>query len=315
MSEEQISSNLQKRFRHFCFTINNYEPEDDLTVVELIEDNDRVAYGVAEHEIGEEGTPHIQGYISCIKQQWRSTIERWLGGKAWITPANGTWEDNFKYCTKEGEENIIVLKEPKNLHRSLNWDKMMEDMAHMTPDQFADKYPKVWFSSWKNVLHRMGEFAMKNAEVWNGNLHHKNIWIWGPAGCGKTKWATSLCPLPNIYMKNFNKWWDGYLILTTKLVILDDYPNLSSGGNTLVQHLKRWGDRYPFIGECKGSQITAEPGRFIFIVTSNYAIEECFQTEEDIAAIKRRFHEIEITKENIELFNNLSADFSILKNN
>lgn len=311
MSEEQTIKKTQ-RFRHWLFTINNYEPDDDLAVVELIEDNERVKYGVAEHEIGEEGTPHIQGYVSFNKPQYRSTVERWLNGKAWLSAANGTWDQNLKYCTKEGQDNIIVLKEPTNRFNS-SFNEMYADMSNMTPDEFAEKYPKVWFSSWKNVLHRMGEIAMKNAEVWPGKLHEKNIWIWGPAGCGKTKWATSLCPLPNIYMKNFNKWWDGFSILTSKVVVLDDYPNLGSGGNTMVQHLKRWADRYPVVGECKGTQITLEPGRFIFIVTSNYAIEECFQTEEDIAAIKRRFHEIEITRDNYELIGNLGVDFSILK--
>ena len=49
------------------------------------------------------------------------------------------------------------------------------------------------------------------------------------------------------------------------------------------------------MAECKGSSMVVEPGRFFLIVTSNFPIEACFENQEDVRAIKRRFREREVT--------------------
>ena len=80
----------------------------------------------------------------------------------------------------------------------------------------------------------------------------------------------------------------------------------------LVQYIKIWGDRYPFEGECKGSHVLVEPGRFLFVITSNYPMDQCFIAEEDKAAIHRRFREIEMTKENAPLILSTQINTDIL---
>ena len=77
--------------------------------------------------------------------------------------------------------------------------------------------------------------------------------------------------------------------------------------------MKIWGDRYPFVGECKGSHQMIEPGRFFLIITSNYAIDDCFQTEEDKEAIHRRFRELEMTPDNLISFLDTHSLRQILK--
>ena len=158
----------------------------------------------------------------------------------------------------------------------------------------------------------MIENAMKAVEVFNGDLKTKNFWLWGKPGVGKSRWAQLQAPYANIFKKNFNKWWDGYKILETMVVILDDYP-ATPAGNTLAQHMKVWGDRYPFIGECKGSHMMLEPSRFIFIVTSNYPIEQCFALNEDKEAILRRFTQIEVKEGDLYNQGIVRLDLSILK--
>ncbi|KAK8854255.1 hypothetical protein M9Y10_016814 [Tritrichomonas musculus] len=92
---------------------------------------------------------------------------------------------------------------------------------------------------------------------WNGELPQKNIWIW----------SNNLTSPWQIYHKNINKWWDGYQFDSDHLVLIEDWPVDKS---MLGQQVKVWGDRYQFIGECKGSHLTIDPGRFFIVITSNY---------------------------------------------
>jgi hypothetical protein len=96
-------------------------------------------------------------------------------------------------------------------------------------------------------------------------------------------------------------------------VLIEDYPSVNGGGNCLCHHIKIWADRYPFQGETKGSSSLIQPGRFCLIGTSNFSIEQCFTNGEDVAAIKRRFREIELTKTNRVLITHSKARFSILE--
>ena len=88
---------------------------------------------------------------------------------------------------------------------------------------------------------------------------------------------------------------------------MEDFP---SDGMKFAQLMKIWSDRYSFIGEIKGGQILINPGKFFFLVTSNYPIETVFPGE-DGEAIRRRFKEIEI-QDAEDLHLQMALDFSIL---
>lgn len=118
----------------------------------------------------------------------------------------------------------------------------------------------------------------KNPEVIQGPLKH--FWIYGPAGCGKTSWVWEAKP-EDLYVKNANKWWDGYK--NQNIVLIDDWD---PSHKVLAHHLKQWADRYPFLGEMKGAGRLMRPAHII--ITSNYSIEECFEGP-DVDAMKRRF--------------------------
>jgi hypothetical protein len=75
------------------------------------------------------------------------------------------------------------------------------------------------------------------------------------------------------------------------LVMIEDWP-AAPQGDCLVQHLKVWGDR-----------------------NSNYAINEAISREQDREAGRGRFREIQMTKENQRLVQQLRMDVKRLQYN
>lgn len=297
------------RNRGFCITINNPTPEEREMVVSII--NDQCDIGIAEIEHDGERphneeeddnldwTPHIQGYFHFKKSRRLNYIKRRLP-RAHIEVAKADWRFNFIYCSKEGKVFAIkghTVEEARKSKEKCKKIEIIADAKKMNPTEFENAHPEEWYNNREKVMRVMIESAAQKCIPWDGELKKKNIWIWGEPGVGKSKWANNLMPMENMYKKNFNKWWDGYNLFECKLVILEDYP-AAPAGNALCQHMKIWGDRYQFIGECKGSHTIIEPGRFFMIITSNYSIEQCFQNPDDIEAIKRRFDEIHMTTQN-----------------
>lgn len=295
----------------WCFTINNFTEADEDYVIGMADDDD-VKRIIAEHEHLNEGTPHIQGYVSFYDRKYRNEVERRLGGHAYLVPAVGGYRSNVEYCSKEGL--VIVSKNTETDHDDVQNGKVtmqvIESARKMDPWEFEERYPLVWFHHRNQILNVMMDAALRRVDNWNGDLKQKNYWIWGEPGVGKSQWASNLMPVQHQYKKAVNKWWDGYNLCVHRLVILEDFP---MSGQMFAQHLKIWSDRYFFMAECKGASMVVEPGRFFLIITSNFPIEACFENPEDVRAIKRRFTEFNATADNMIMLNSSSLDRSILK--
>ena len=204
------------------------------------------------------------------------------------------------------------LKEKEN-KKKVTMEEMIKDLHQMNYQEAIEKYPVEWYKNQERMSKVLMKTAMDKAEPWGGDLQMKNVWLWGEAGVGKSRWANTLIEPAAIFKKNVNKWWDGYFLFETRLVIIEDWPSKMERKDVLAQHVKVWGDRYPFIGECKGSHLQIDPGRFSIVITSNYPIEECFECPEDIKAIKRRFQEIKMTRENATMIEAMEIPLTILK--
>lgn len=133
------------RAKHWCFTLNNYTDED---VDRIIENSEYYAYIVFGKEVGESGTPHLQGFVSFPERVRRNhCIERI--GQAHFTVARSV-DDSIKYCKKDGDFIEIGVKPVSQGQRNdLEAFKVAvaqgcQDMKKLRND-FSDvvaKYPK-----------------------------------------------------------------------------------------------------------------------------------------------------------------------------
>lgn len=89
------------RSRSFCFTINNYTVQDEIDVFGLYAEYS-CRYFIAGFELGENKTPHIQGYVYFTNQVTLSSVSKMLP-RAHLEVSKGNITSNYDYCTKDGE--------------------------------------------------------------------------------------------------------------------------------------------------------------------------------------------------------------------
>lgn len=91
------------RSRRWCFTCNNYTAEQIRAIREQGAKNKFMVFGF---EVGEQGTPHIQGYCEFKNDTSLSLLRKtWPLGIHW-EKAKGSKQQNITYCTKEGKHEI-----------------------------------------------------------------------------------------------------------------------------------------------------------------------------------------------------------------
>jgi hypothetical protein len=100
--------------KKWCFTLNNYSVEEKNSISKLCLDN----IGIIGDEVGDEGTPHLQGYIKFNKAI-RLTALKKINNRIHWEKSKGTDKENFLYCSKDNNfiQNIYdddVLTCPKH---------------------------------------------------------------------------------------------------------------------------------------------------------------------------------------------------------
>jgi Putative viral replication protein len=86
--------------RRYCFTLNNYTPVEVETVEEHL-NSDIVQYGVFGFEVGEHGTPHLQGFV-IYKGPKRFNAARGFFVRSHVESARSTSDRCREYCIKDG---------------------------------------------------------------------------------------------------------------------------------------------------------------------------------------------------------------------
>lgn len=260
------------RTQNFTFTHNNY-PDTKL------EDEVECSYIIYGKEVGESGTPHLQGFIRFPKWKSLKQVIKILPG-CHIEEARSV-EASITYCKKEGNfterGNPPMSQKRKGEMNVERWDQAKKAARE---GRFDDIPSEILIKHLGN-LKKLRTEVQRNLPILDGELKHQ--WIYGKPGTGKTSRAHS--ENPGAYIKGLHTWWDGYDDHET--VIIDD---MSPYKKVLCDEMKTWADRYPFQAQIKGTMLLIRPK--LIVVTSNYCIDEVWEDETTRLAMHRRFTEI-----------------------
>lgn len=267
------------RSRNWCFTLNNYT-EDDHVIIRNIEHK----YLVVGKEVGESGTPHLQGYIVFQNAKTFGAVQK-LFKRAHLEAMRGTPLEASTYCKKDGDffedgEHPLSAtdKGEKGGKMELErWAKAKEQ-AYEGGDCEDPMISFLHYKACKNQLNkRLKDRVLEDTT-------DCMLWYWGESGTGKSRKART--DHPTAYLKMCNKWWDGYE--DEDVVLIEDFDKEHA---CLAHHLKIWGDRYPFLCEHKGGANRIRPK--LIIVTSNYHPKDIWVDDRDLQPILRRFDCVE----------------------
>lgn len=130
------------RSNRVCFTLNNYEISD-IDIIEQYAKQDIVKYLVVGQEIGENGTPHLQGFVHIEKDRKACGINFWKKELQFSQPAHyenarGSDEQNKNYCVKDGP--YFEKGEPTD--GGSIWANIVQDCETLKFEEICQKYPE-----------------------------------------------------------------------------------------------------------------------------------------------------------------------------
>ncbi|ABU48443.1 putative replication-associated protein [Swan circovirus] len=259
-------------YKRWVFTINNPTFEDYVSVIEFCT-AENCKFAIVGEEKGEkEGTPHLQGFLSLRKNARAAALEENLGGRAWLSRAVGSDEENEEYCSKE--TTYLRVGTPNRKGRSSDLNAAASEVLAGAPmTDVARKYPTTYIMFGRG-LERLRQLIVETLRDWKTEV----IVLIGPPGSGKSRYVFEF-PAERKYYKARGKWWDGYE--GNDVVVMDDFY-----GWLPYDDLLRICDRYPIRVEYKGgmTQFVAKT----LIITSNREPREWYKCEVDCTALYRR---------------------------
>lgn len=266
------------KLRSVCFTINN--PKDIPKIKEFLATARYAVYG---EEVGESGTPHLQGYVEFHNPRSFKAIHAALE-KGHLERRRGTRWEASQYCKKEAtviwEHGVAPEEEMREGKRS------DLDLLHEEVGEGASLRSIITSGIVRNYQGvRMMEKLLSLFEI-PRRSRPKVYWYWGKSGTGKSYTAGKEAEaIGDVYYSNGDgKWWDGYD--RHKCVVINDFRQDWLSWSQLLMLL----DEQPYRVEVKGGmrQFVAEH----IWITCPKRPEREFQISEDLSQLTSRLTEM-----------------------
>lgn len=267
---------LNKRGKNWCFTLNNWTEDQARSIVSLAKCTcptetecsvngaasacvtpSVLTYLIMGKEVGESGTPHLQGFLALHKKKTGLQLKNLMPEGCVIIKSKGSALKNKAYCSKDGEIYAeIGIIPAQGTRTDLANLKMMIDEKNATIEDVADEYFGHFLRYKKNIT----DYIMMKREV--KKTWFPEIWIyWGNTGLGKTRKVYDENELKDIWVWNHNhRFFQGYL--HHDVAVFDDFY-----GDMNLAFMLKLIDRYPFTVNIKNGRCNWQPKKVYF--TSN----------------------------------------------
>jgi hypothetical protein len=269
---------FMSRARHWCFTLNNWTQDEFAALEHLGSEDSTIEYLILGKEVGEEGTPHIQGFCSFRVKQSLRAAKGFLGLRCHLEPAKGKPSQAAEYCRKDGDF-VEFGKAPKG-------KGARTDLAAAVAAVKAGTSRRVFIEENPVLLARYPRFFSELFLTYgkSRNWETQVFVYYGETGIGKTKKAFAEAKEP--YMHSGGSWFDGYD--GEEDVIFDDF----GGSEFKLTYLLKLLDRYPMKVPVKGGFVNWVPKRVW--ITSNYSPKEWYSNAKDehVKALLRRLSKV-----------------------
>lgn len=227
------------RKRNWVFTINNYTV-DDISACDKI----KCGYIIYGREVGENGTPHLQGYIEFENGKSMTSVVKLLGGRCHVEARRGSASQASEYCKKDGNftERGEISKQGERSDltelATLVKDRGVEGVVEEMPEMII-RYAK--------GIEKLAELYLKPRTT-----KPRVVWLWGKSGVGKSRTAFSVESQETCYSWNQTKWWNGYH--QQSRLVIDDFSH-DTNNDAEFRYLLKLLDRYPMQVETKGGMV------------------------------------------------------------
>jgi len=249
-----MSNKREVPMQYWVWTLNN--PTEEHVPPNVWPD---VQYTIWQHERGEDGTEHIQGYVAFMQKKRLKWLKEECDNRAHWEPRQGTHEQAKAYCSKEdtriggpwehGDESKIPRKKGERTDLKRAFDLLNSGSSEVELMMDPDMFPV-----WARYYRAFERFRMLTEPKRNWVTH--TTVFWGTSGCGKTRRAHYEASLkadgtvgePYYVLRKPQGqavYWDGYQ--GEKHVIIDEFYGWIP--RTQMQVIC---DRYPAIIDTKG---------------------------------------------------------------
>jgi len=256
----------------WVFTINNYTETDVNLMKAWAEEVSRIT---ASKEVGEGGTPHIQGAVTFKNKKRLGGLKKLHARAHW---AIALAADCFLYCMKEDSELIVNVNNTKQGKRS-DIDEITDMIKAKKPKwEIAEKVPRGAFKYPKHIDMYAALLIKPRSEP------PEVYWRWGATGTGKTRYVFD--NHTDLWVSNRNlDWFDGYN--GQEVALFEEFR----GSNCDFHWLLRLLDRYPMQVPIKGSFVQWVPK--IIYITTDRTPQQAYPGEPGIEQLLRRITRVD----------------------
>ena len=158
--------------RSWCFTVPNYHDEQ-LLHLQLLAEDPRVSYLIFGREVSPgTGLRHLQGYVR-FDQRLRFASVRGLLPQCHLTSARGSPEQNFLYCSKDGDFDEFGARPVSSQGRRSDFERYRDWCIELgrlpTERELVDNFVSL-YGRYRHALHQIAREVCPPAVLRDGDL-------------------------------------------------------------------------------------------------------------------------------------------------